>query len=100
MTCIGVSRVINPAQAINVIGGTWMGCSQKSRDQYGNEYTQNSRTVNGWWNSSSYFEKWTQSGWNACPTSYTSIQVTETTHDFNHTGSPQWRPYTDYFSYK
>ncbi|MFZ3069823.1 MAG: hypothetical protein WA110_01700 [Anaerolineaceae bacterium] len=102
MICIGISKIVSPAQPINVIGGTWMGCSQKCRAPDGSEFTQNTRTVGGWASySSSYSEKWTNGGWEVCPSPYsTSIQVTQTNHEFNHTNCVHWLPQTNYYSYQ
>lgn len=98
MICYGTSQIV-PAVTINVIGGTWMGCSQKCRAANGAEITQNTRTVGGWATTGSVFYKQTNNSWSRCPSGSLNIQVTETTHDFNHTGSVQWRPFTDYYSY-
>jgi hypothetical protein len=98
MFCNGISQIVPPI-VINTLGGTWMGCTQKCRDAYGQDTTMYTRTVPGWADTLAYYNKSVPNNWRPCPSGSTSIQVTQTTHDFFNPGSSQWRPYTDYFGY-
>ena len=99
MFCNGVSQIVPPI-VINTLGGTWMGCTQKCRDAYGQDTIMYTRTVPGWAHTLAYYNKSVPNNWRPCPSGSTSIQVTQTTHDFLNPGSSQWRPYTDYFGYQ
>ena len=99
MFCNGISQIVPPV-VINTLGGTWMGCTQKCRDAYGQDTTMYTRTVPGWAYTLAYYNKSVPNNWRSFPSGSTSIQVTQTTHDFFNSGSSQWRPYTDYFGYQ
>lgn len=88
---------IDPAATINIIGFTWVACTVKCRRADGTEYIYrqnywNPGVVTGNSNGAmDFLDKF-------CPNNLTTIWVAQAWHDFNHTGSPIWRPSTSYFS--
>ena len=89
----------SPATTINVLGFYWVACTVKCRAPNGTEtiYSQNT------WNPGYITGSSNTKGdllYSYCADGYTTIWVSQSWHDFNHTGSPIWRPTTDYyFSY-
>lgn len=88
---------INPAANINIIGFTWVACTVKCRRADGTEYIYRQNSWNPGYitgSSKGAIEMLAK----ACPGDLTTIWVTQSWHDFNHTGSPVWRPSTNYYS--